>query len=323
MNDVYFSSLVGRTVQIYRGGPHSNIGTLLDANGDYVALQTKTGEIIYYKTSHIKSIIDKTKCQVCQVKHDDDKKEESSSSSSSSSSSESLCYGHSFLDLCNHFIGRMVNVNGKGPNAKVGKLVDVKSDYLVIYDKKDGLIFFKDQHIVSMNLAGKNDEKDESESSNEAEESAEYKVDKEEEHWNSLMETYHQVSDQDFACSLAKLKYCWIKVNLKGPESVEGLLMEIHDDYLTLVVKEEINRIALYHIKSISLNMEFEDEESGDSNSDSEDQNSNSNSENNSSNNDDSSDNYSRNNQMYQQHLNRMMRVKRKRAKARQQNQGN
>ena len=48
MKDAYFSSLIGRSVQVYRGGPNSNEGTLLDVNGDYLAILERNSVIFYY-----------------------------------------------------------------------------------------------------------------------------------------------------------------------------------------------------------------------------------------------------------------------------------
>ena len=60
---------------------------------------------------------------------------------------------------------------------------------------------------------------------------------------------------------LSNLKYSWIKVNRKGPESVEGLLVDSSDQHLVLAVDNEILRISTYHIKNFSVNTKTSKEE--------------------------------------------------------------
>ncbi|WP_075619614.1 hypothetical protein [Paenisporosarcina indica] len=320
MKDAYFSSLIGRSVQVYRGGPNSNVGTLLDVSGDYLALQKENGEIIYYKTSHIKSIKENSQGRF-NVKVYENSKVESSESVSNTVQNPNalLLQAHSFSDLAVNFKEQLVRINGKGPESKVGKLIDVKADYLILHDEQDGLTFYQEEHITSLSIAvlenEETDEEKENENENENEESSSSDSEAQLlEEMNNLMEVYDQICADDICGVLANLKYCWIKINRKGPESIEGLLVDINEDHLVLVVKNEIFRIATFHVKNISVGLNYTEEQSN--NEKSENQNSNDESNQNTSNSN------SNNRQSYEEHLNQMMRIKRRktRQKAQQSN---
>lgn len=320
MKDAYFSSLIGRSVQVYRGGPNSNVGILLDVNGDYLALQKENGEIIYYKTSHIKSIKENSQSRFSVKVYNNSHKEESSGTVPKTvlNPNTMLVQAHSFSDLALNFKEQVVRVNGKGPESKVGKLIDVKGDYLIIHDEKDGLTFYQELHITSISLAVEEIEEtdEENESGNEDAGSSSISEEQLLEEMNNLMEVYNQICAEDICGVLANLKYCWIKINRKGPESVEGLLVDANEDHLVLVVKDEIFRIATYHVKNFSVGLNYT-EESDDENSENQD----SNNENESNQN--SSNSNSNNRQAYEEHLNQMMRIKRRKNRQKaQQSQG-
>ena len=320
VKDAYFSSLVGRTVQVYRGGPNSNVGTLRDVTEDYLALQKANGEIVYYTTSHIKSIGEKS-----QGRFNGTSTVEDTEMGGTESVVETLLTANSFAELLNHFKEQNVRINGKGPESKVGRLVDVQSDFLIIYDEKDGLTFYNFEHITSVSFADleTSDEDNENEEGNNENDQQESSEDDSEEVWNHLMDVCHEVSSTNLLGVLGNLKYCWIKINRKGPESVEGLLVEANDDHLVLVVKDEIFRIATFHVKNFSVNVNYTSQSSDNDNSD--DNSNNQNSNNNNSNNNNSNNSNSKGNKSsYNSQLNQRMRIKRRRMnKANQQSSAN
>ncbi len=57
----YFDALKGKTVTIYRGGPESKSGKLLDVQSDYLTLYTQNNGVIYYQAEHVKSISEDSK----------------------------------------------------------------------------------------------------------------------------------------------------------------------------------------------------------------------------------------------------------------------
>ncbi|MCZ8537796.1 hypothetical protein M9R32_11435 [Paenisporosarcina quisquiliarum] len=253
MKDEYLSSLVGRAVQVYRGGPDSNVGVLLDVNEDYLTLQKEDGEIIYYKTAHIKSIKENSQIRYNSILKVYD--------------ANNLVKAATFNELLGHFKDQTIRINGKGPESKFGTLIDVKDDFLVLYTEQDGLIFYKEQHIKSFSHAiptTSQEVVEEKESVDQptvtketpeevTEESTEEVT--EETAVKKMKEVYEQIIADNTANLMTNLKYSWIKINRKGPESMEGLLVEANDDYLVLVVNNEIFRIATYHVKNFSLSI--------------------------------------------------------------------
>jgi len=246
VEDNYLQSLVGKGVQIHRGGPDSNTGKLLDVTEDYVALQKDDGEIIYFKTSHIKSIRENAMIKFNSLLNTD----------------ESLFIKAStFQEMASQLKEQNVRINGKGPESRVGKLIDVRDDYVIIYTEDDGLIFYRDQHIKSLStpfekMESTNDS-GEKETESVTEELVE-EVPKVNTELENLLKLSAAASMNDL---LTNLKYSWIKVNRKGPESVEGLLVDSNDQHLVLAVDNEILRISTYHIKNFSVNTKTSKEE--------------------------------------------------------------
>jgi spore coat protein B len=115
---------------------------------------------------------------------------------------------------------------------------------------------------------------------------------------------------------LKNLKYSWIKINRKGPESIEGLLVELNDGHLVLIANNEVFRIALYHVKnfSVAVKMEQNSNEEQQNNNQSNQNQSNQNQSNNQ--NDSNSNEQSDNNKVYS---NKVERYKAQRSRRRRQ----
>ncbi|MGO4273107.1 hypothetical protein AB4Z22_25260, partial [Paenibacillus sp. TAF58] len=52
---------------------------------------------------------------------------------------------------------------------------------------------------------------------------------------------------------LNQMRYTYVQINRGGPEKVEGLVVYSGDNVLLLVVNNEIIRVPIFHIKSISV----------------------------------------------------------------------
>ncbi|MBW9234209.1 hypothetical protein JQK62_18450, partial [Leptospira santarosai] len=169
-----------------------------------------------------------------------------------------------FNELLGHFKDQTIRINGKGPESKFGTLIDVKDDFLVLYTGQDGLIFYKEQHIKSFSHAiPATSQEVEKENVGETTSTEEVTAESTEEEVkvNKMKEVYEQITADNTANLMTNLKYSWIKINRKGPESMEGLLVEANDDYLVLVVNNEIFRIATYHVKNFSLSINPSEEQ--------------------------------------------------------------
>ena len=336
MKDAYFSSLVGRSVQLHRGGPNSHVGKLLDVSEDYLAIQNEDGEIVYFKKDHIKSISESSQSRF-NVTTTETTNESTVTNTNKVTETEAeletteqvLLKAASFAELAVNFKEQTVRINGQGPESKVGKMLDVKSDFLILHDDEDGLTFYNAQHIKSLSFADTETEDEESEDGDSNSENAEQTQEALVTQENNLLEVYSEIAADNSLGILGNLKYCWVKINRKGPECVEGMLVDADEDHLVLVVKDEVIRIATYHVKSFSVTVNYQQDQSNNQDSNNENssnQNSNNQNSNNQNSNNDKSNNQNSTdkNQAYQNHLNQMVRIKRRRMKnrAQQQNKG-
>ena len=51
---------------------------------------------------------------------------------------------------------------------------------------------------------------------------------------------------------LDNMKYQWVKINRGGPEKIEGILFEANEDFIVVIKNEEIVRLSMFHVRSIS-----------------------------------------------------------------------
>lgn len=238
MEDNYLSSLIGRVVQIYRGGPDSNNGWLMDVNKDYITLQKDDGEIIYYKTAHIKSIRENT-----MIKYN---------SLLSIDATSPILKESTFNELASKLKEQTLRINGKGPESKKGQLIEVKEDYMTLYSEEDELVFFNEQHIKSISFPTGKENLQEERQPESANTIGSYKEESKG-GLNVLLADYGHVFGNNMNDVLTNLKYTWIKINRKGPESLEGMLVDSNDDHLVIVVDNEILRVSTYHVKNFSI----------------------------------------------------------------------
>ncbi|WKB34803.1 hypothetical protein QS257_12940 [Terrilactibacillus sp. S3-3] len=131
------------------------------------------------------------------------------------------------VDVLEDYIGSHVKINIGGPESREGILLAIKSDYLVLLTKSDGVVYYQTSHIKGAS------------------------VDTEEEP-HSLAPDVSFLKFSTFERVLEALRYKKVKVNRGGPESIEGVLNEIKDDTLILTVKDTLVFITIFHIKSIS-----------------------------------------------------------------------
>lgn len=139
-------------------------------------------------------------------------------------------------DMMEALVNRTIKINRGGPESKTGKLLAVKDDYLVLFSEEDGVVYFKNQHIKSI--------------SENVKDGVSFDT--------SMLNTLNYKLSDDFSQLIADLKYQWVKINRGGPEKVEGVLHDINGDFVTVIKNEEVVRMALYHIRSISYGVKPE-----------------------------------------------------------------
>jgi len=140
-------------------------------------------------------------------------------------------------------VGKQVRLDRGGPESRHGRVVAVGSDYVVIFSEKDGLLYYNTQHVKSMTLNTKD-----------------------------AVETYEPVvvqpqpvtlkimEGENFAALLQGMRNSWCQVNRGGHESVQGVVSEVNDDYITMIVNHELVTIFTFHIKSISYGVKNENQ---------------------------------------------------------------
>lgn len=132
---------------------------------------------------------------------------------------------------------KVIKVERGGPESRVGKLLAVEDDYIVLLTKEDGVVYYKTEHIKSITEDSKNPLVLEMEVPN----------------------NFKFVTGPNFNGILKKLRFAWVKINRGGPESLEGVLDEVQeeDGIVTVILKEEVIRVALFHIRNVSYGLKL------------------------------------------------------------------
>ena len=169
--------------------------------------------------------------------------------------------------MMNLFVGKTIKVDRGGPESRSGKLLAVFEDFFVLLTEKDGVVYYKTNHIRSITESAKDDMK------------FDIKVPKK----------FEFKTAENFVKLLESIRFQWVRINRGGPESFEGVLSEVNKHFASLIVKEEVVRVSMKHIRNISYGLIVEkpkknkSEKSNDKSDDS--------SDNNKQNNDDHDDN--------------------------------
>lgn len=131
-------------------------------------------------------------------------------------------------DLTKYFLDKIIKVDRDGPESRIGLFLDAGDDYIAVLTEDDGIVYYKTHHIKSIteNMKG--------ELEFDVEVPEDYKIAK------------------NFKELLESLEYCWVKINRDAPETIEGILCEVNNDFVCLVTNEEVVRIAMFHIKNVS-----------------------------------------------------------------------
>lgn len=149
--------------------------------------------------------------------------------------SELIGMAYDFLTL----LGTEVRLDRGGHESRQGTVVAGGSDYVVIYNEKDGLIYYNTGHIKSITQNTKN-------------------VSVYQEVEGEGLPGLKIIEADNFAGLLKNMKNLWCQVNRGGHESVQGVIADSSDEYITLVVNHELVTIFNYHIKSVSYGVKKE-----------------------------------------------------------------
>ncbi|KYD28926.1 hypothetical protein [Parageobacillus toebii] len=267
-SNAYLKSLVGKRVKVYRGGPESCEGRLLDVQSDYVALMPeqsndnkqnnnannnnnakKDNAIIYYNLRHVQSISENLKANSVESNL---KLAQNVSENSKANSIEwsidfdnhpELVSANDFTELLKNLTGSMVKVNQGGPESKKGIVLLVAGDYMGLLTEDDGIVFYNTTHIKSISVQNRSQNIDQN-------------IDQSTPLSNSAIFAdfnFDDIHAQNFLELFDYFAYKWVSINRGGPEAAEGILVQEEGEHYTLVNNDEVIRIYPYHIKSISI----------------------------------------------------------------------
>ena len=137
-------------------------------------------------------------------------------------------------------VGKVIKVDRGGPESRQGLLLGSADDHLTLLTEKDGVVYYKTDHIKSITLNAKK--------------GFEFKLE--------VPEDFSYRSAENFQSLLNDLRYQWININRGGPEKIEGVLDEVHEDYVTLILNEEVIRLSMFHIRNVSSGPKIKNDKS-------------------------------------------------------------
>ncbi len=232
-----FDSLVGRFVQVYKGGPEATVGMVVEVNEDFLVLQTVSAEMIYYTLKHIKSIIEDSQARFNVIVNPLESTE--------------FTQAQNVQELYSTFIGEVVRINRGGPESRIGTFIDSKGDYFALFSESDGLLIYPKEHIKSLSrVVIENNGNNANLNNGNQQKNANNALASE-----TMKAIFNEVAGENLSGFLANIKYYWVKINRDGPESIEGLLVDSTEDYLVVVVNRDVLRFPLFHLKSISFSI--------------------------------------------------------------------
>ncbi|MBD3920103.1 hypothetical protein H8B09_15165 [Paenibacillus sp. PR3] len=147
--------------------------------------------------------------------------------------------GNGNANFLEALVGEQVKINRGGPNAINGKLLAVKSDYLVV-GTTEGVVYVKRSHIKSITDLDGSHGTGGSRTGGTGGRSGGTKA---------------FIQADNFRGVLKALNQKFVQVNWGGPEKVEGFLAEVSGDRVLIVSQHKKVDMFIDHIQSIKLEM--------------------------------------------------------------------
>jgi hypothetical protein len=143
-------------------------------------------------------------------------------------------------DVTKYLRDKVFQVDRGGSESRIGKLLHSGDDYIAVLTEDDGVVYYNTHHIKSFTENTKGQ--------------MEFDVE--------VPKDFKFKKAENFKQLLESLKYLWVKINRGGPEAVEGVLCDVKKDFVYVVSKDELVRIALFPIKNVSYGAKIEKAES-------------------------------------------------------------
>ncbi|MBU8586665.1 MULTISPECIES: spore coat protein [Priestia] len=263
-----FKPLKGRMVTVYRGGPESKTGYLLDVQSDYLILAVENDNnnnndennnegnsnqnnqnnqsnqnnqnnqqeytVVYYHLSHVKSITEDAMSNSAQTFTGFD-----------NDGTLELYRGKTFASTLSLLKSKYVQINQGGPEKKAGQLLDVlgssESAYLVLLSEDDGIVYINVEHVKSISEYQNNNNNNNN--NNNIQMNNQFATNQE--------PTY--MKSKNFNNLFTHLSHKWVSINGGGPEAVEGVLVQSRNGTFTLVQDNQVLRLQPRHVKTICV----------------------------------------------------------------------
>ncbi|TWD96452.1 hypothetical protein FB550_111109 [Neobacillus bataviensis] len=139
-------------------------------------------------------------------------------------------------DIKEYFTNKVIKVDRGGPESRIGKLLDAGDDYFAVLTEDDGVVYYHTQHIKSF-TENRNMQ-------------LEFDV--------KVPKDFEFKKAENFKELLQSLSYLWVRINRGGPDMVEGILIEVKDDFVYIITNDEVVRITIFHIKNVSYGPKIE-----------------------------------------------------------------
>lgn len=129
----------------------------------------------------------------------------------------------------NTLVGKSIKLNRKGPQSKTGMLLDQNPEFLTVLTEEDGVTYYTMHHLKSVSHNAKVKETTPLE----------------------LPEDFTFKTANTFKELLSQLEQVWVHIN-HGPDKVEGVLCAVDDEWATIITHDEVVRVNIFHLKTLS-----------------------------------------------------------------------
>lgn len=139
-------------------------------------------------------------------------------------------------EMVSSLLNKVIKIDRGGPESNVGMLLAAEDDHITVLTESDGIVYYRTDHIKSLTHDTKN--------------GMEFSLE--------IPEDFIYLQAENFQSMLGELKHQWVQINRGGPEKLEGVLDEVTDDYITIILNQEVIRVVMFHIRNISYGLKIE-----------------------------------------------------------------
>ena len=131
-------------------------------------------------------------------------------------------------DIMQSFIGKVIRVDVGARKSRIGRVMDASDEHIVIFTE-DAVVYYNIDYIHCFSENSKGE--------------MEFDIE--------VPNDFEFIKVATFKDLLDSLKFRWVQIDCGG-KKLEGILNDVKQDVVTLINKEEIFRIFMFHIENIS-----------------------------------------------------------------------